>query len=205
MGGHDDVLHVPERMVRRQGFPGEHIHAGAGDGFTLQGIDESRFIYHRGPGNIDEKGGRFHGLEFFRIEEVFRFRCGWKGSNDDIRLRQDIHDFFLGIHMVRKEFLGQVFLHSQDMGLEDFGPLGDGAADAAESYDEDGLAEKGLSVGTHPFMGRLAADGIGNAAEPGQEQGHGVFRHGPVMDAVGVGEDNGAAHHAGGQQFFYAI
>ena len=88
------------------------------------------------------------------------------------------------------------------MGFKDLGPLGNRPANAAETYNKDGLAEKGFPVGPGPLMGALTADGVRDAAEPGKKKGHGVLRYRPVMDTVGIGENNGPFHHAGSKEFF---
>ena len=190
--GHDDIVHLPEGVIAGEGLFREDVHAGTGDLFLREGVNEGGFIDDGGAGDIDEEGGSLHEGEFLLSEEMICLGRRREGGDDDVGLREDFGELVFEIDMVSEHFCREVFLYGEDAGLEDFCSLGDGAADAAEAYDEDGLAEEGVAAGAYPFMGALVADGVGDAAHPCEEQGEGVLGDGAVVDAVGVREMNGA-------------
>ena len=190
--GHDDIVHLPEGVIAGEGLFREDVHAGTGDFFLREGVNEGCFIDDGGAGDIDEEGGSLHEGEFLLPEEVIRLWCRREGGDDDVSLREDFGELVFEVDMVGEHFCREVFLYGEDAGLEDFRSLGDGAADAAEAYDEDGLAEEGVAAGAYPFMGALVADGVWDAAHPCEEQGEGVLGDGAVVDAVGIREVDGA-------------
>ena len=205
MRGHDDIVHLPEGVIAGEGFFREDVHAGTGDFFLREGVYEGGFIDDGGAGDVDEEGGFLHEGEFLLAEEVLGLGGRGEGGDDDVGLGEDFSELVFEVDVVSEHFCGEVFLYGEDACLEDFRSLGDGAADAAEAYDEDGLAEEGFPAGTDPFVGALVADGVGDAAHPCKEEGEGVLGDGAVVDAVGIREMNGAREHGGGKEALDAV
>ena len=57
--GHDDIVHLPEGVIAGEGLFREDVHAGTGDFFLREGVNEGGFIDDGGAGDIDEEGGFF--------------------------------------------------------------------------------------------------------------------------------------------------
>ena len=68
MPGKDDIIHIPQRRILRQGLFGEHIEPGSSQFAILQGCDQCCLVDGPAPPHIDEDGGLLHGI--FIIDDV---------------------------------------------------------------------------------------------------------------------------------------
>ena len=192
-------------MVGGERLAAEYVHRRAGEASAPEGVHHGFFIDDGGAGDIQEEGPFFHGIEFFSAEKFFRFRRGGEGRGDDVRFGEDGHDIFRGGDFVGKGFRREAPLHGDDLHAEGAGLRGEGFADASESGDEELLSADGVAFGTFPLVGVLVPHGFGEAVVPCEEERHGVLRHGAVMDAAGIGENDGAGHHGRCEKFFHAV
>ena len=69
--GDDDVVHLPEGMIRGQGFDFEDIQTGAGDVAFLQCDGQILQIDDRAAADVDQVAGVLHLLELGRAEQFF--------------------------------------------------------------------------------------------------------------------------------------
>ncbi len=133
-----------------------------------------------------------------RINKVVGLGGQGSGNDDDVglgeQLREAVHtpgfgnEWGTGVRMR---------VDGQDVHLEAFGPLGDGAADGAIPDDTHGqaahLTTGTIELGPPPVSLALRRNAFRNATGEGEEERERVLTDGRTMGAAGIGEHDVAA------------
>src|SRR5262249_10528687 len=77
MGGHHDIVHIPQRTVGRQGFPGRHVERGTVNLLILECPDQIIFDDDLTARDADEQGTRLHLGKGFGVEQSLCLLCEW--------------------------------------------------------------------------------------------------------------------------------
>ena len=67
-----------------------HVESRAGDGSSLESLDQCTLIDDRTTSGIDKEGGRFHAGQFTGPDQMMRGRCERYMNRQDIRLPKEI-------------------------------------------------------------------------------------------------------------------
>ena len=223
----DDVLHLPERMLRGKRFDFEHVEAGAGDLPRLQRRDQIVQVDDDSASDVDQKGGPLHLPELGPPEHLDRFRRMRRGNHDEIALHQQVCQPFrlperlharrtflsLGVDRQHPHPEGQASAghlrsdaaqtdHAQSgVRKVDVGPVG--GSDVSQAAHEVGDFPTGVS---HHLPGgfRLIADVVVEIPGEAEDESEDVLGNDVREDAPHVGQDRGMLHQGGEEIVFHA-
>src|SRR5215475_8897280 len=90
MGGHKDIVHVEQGIVRRSGLFLQNVEPCCHNLPSLQSPDESRLVNHRPATGVDQHCGGFHEVKFSVANHASGLPCQWHMQRDNVRAAQQV-------------------------------------------------------------------------------------------------------------------
>ena len=178
MGGEEDVVHLQQGAVGRDGLGFGDVESGAGDGAELQCCDECGFVDHGAAAGVDQHYRRFHLADLRRSDHASRL-VGERGvDGDDVA---DLHEFVERharcVALALAFRVGLALVAVDQLAVPPGQAQGDVLADAAEADDADALGGKFGNGLPTAFIGRTmvtafaqVGDELGEAAQGGDDE-----------------------------------